>query len=626
MNRISACGLTLATILMAWMSCSVFAAEPISRFAHLEQGWTETDRTWFYSANQGSRLVPYEWFLALEVPDGEQLFRDASRMERLHYLSRPSDPETNPDGLPIGFVKDPARGEGGRNWLGLTCAACHTSQINYRGVAYRIDGGPGHGDIQTFLEELATALEKIHTDDAKFQRFSAKVLGAGSSRAAREKLRADVVKVAMMRRDFQKRNATKHPYGYARVDAFGIIMNEVLAHGLDLPQNAQPPNAPVSYPFLWDTPHHDFVQWNGAAPNRPLGTHIVGPLARNVGEVLGVFGELRVPSEPEVKPGYGSSAHVENLFWIEQRLKKLRSPRWPEAFPAINPALKSKGEKIFARDCRGCHQDIDRSDPRRRVTAVLTPLEEVNSDPLMATNFAGRTAKTGRLEGRPKLLLVGPKFGPSAPAAEILRHVIKEVIQRGIIERAEVSTADELAKLRRLRELPDRTSLRDLPTLQSLRDLRELVQVLERLQLERLEDLREFVELAELLDLSTNKLEALDQLYRPGEQNSVLAYKARPLNGIWATAPYLHNGSVANLDDLLRPAVDRAVSFNESSREFDPVKVGFATGDAEVATSLFKVKDDEGHLIPGNSNQGHEYGTGLSEAERRQLLEYLKSL
>ncbi len=94
-------------------------------------------------------------------------------------------------------------------------------------------------------------------------------------------------------------------------------------------------------------------------------------------------------------------------------------------------------------------------------------------------------------------------------------------------------------------------------------------------------------------------------------------YKARPLNGIWATAPYLHNGSVPNLDELLKPAAQRAQKFRVGSREFDAERVGFRTdvGDFEFDTAL-----------PGNSSAGHEYSLALTDLERKQLIEYMKSL
>ncbi len=96
-------------------------------------------------------------------------------------------------------------------------------------------------------------------------------------------------------------------------------------------------------------------------------------------------------------------------------------------------------------------------------------------------------------------------------------------------------------------------------------------------------------------------------------------YKARPLNGIWSTAPYLHNGSVPNLYQLLLPADQRDKVFYTGNREFDPVKVGQISSDQpgsfEFDTSLY-----------GNSNSGHEYATDLSEEERYQLIEFLKTL
>jgi hypothetical protein len=76
-------------------------------------------------------------------------------------------------------------------------------------------------------------------------------------------------------------------------------------------------------------------------------------------------------------------------------------------------------------------------------------------------------------------------------------------------------------------------------------------------------------------------------------------YKARPLDGIWATAPFLHNGSVPNLDELLKPVAARVTKFQMGSREFDVQAVGYRTdlGDFTFDTTA----------QPGNSNAGHDY-------------------
>ncbi|MEO7271713.1 MAG: di-heme-cytochrome C peroxidase [Vicinamibacterales bacterium] len=108
-----------------------------------------------------------------------------------------------------------------------------------------------------------------------------------------------------------------------------------------------------------------------------------------------------------------------------------------------------------------------------------------------------------------------------------------------------------------------------------------------------------------------------------------LIYKARPLNGIWAVAPFQHNGSVPNLYLLLSPQSDRPDKFWAGSKEFDPVKVGYDSAEISGATELDTSK-------PGNSNAGHEFKDGprgkgvigalLSPADRMAIIEYLKSL
>ena len=111
------------------------------------------------------------------------------------------------------------------------------------------------------------------------------------------------------------------------------------------------------------------------------------------------------------------------------------------------------------------------------------------------------------------------------------------------------------------------------------------------------------------------------------DDSPILGYKFRPLTGIWATAPYLHNGSVPTLYDVLLPPSDRPTSFYVGTREFDPVKVGFKTEQSAENGFLFRVFDDQGKPIQGNLNTGHDYNNaGLSAADREALVEYMKGL
>lgn len=103
-----------------------------------------------------------------------------------------------------------------------------------------------------------------------------------------------------------------------------------------------------------------------------------------------------------------------------------------------------------------------------------------------------------------------------------------------------------------------------------------------------------------------------------------LKYKARPLNGIWATAPYLHNGSIPNLWELLQAPKDRVTSFWVGSREFDAKKVGFITNEGK---NEFRVNDSNGKLMPGNSNLGHDYAGGqYTDDQKWAIIEYMKTL
>jgi hypothetical protein len=114
----------------------------------------------------------------------------------------------------------------------------------------------------------------------------------------------------------------------------------------------------------------------------------------------------------------------------------------------------------------------------------------------------------------------------------------------------------------------------------------------------------------------------LKGLFRPATAASAgAAYESRALHGIWATAPYLHNGSVPNLWELLTPARERKKTFMVGSRVFDPKNVGYMTDRSPFQNATF-VADPEN--ANGNGNGGHEYGTSLTAEERWALIEYLK--
>jgi hypothetical protein len=99
-------------------------------------------------------------------------------------------------------------------------------------------------------------------------------------------------------------------------------------------------------------------------------------------------------------------------------------------------------------------------------------------------------------------------------------------------------------------------------------------------------------------------------------------YVAVPLDGVWLRAPYLHNGSVPSLQDLLEPAEGRPKVFHRGYDLYDPARVGFVSDGALAERTGMRYDTS----LPGNGNGGHLYGTALSSAEKRALIEFLKTL
>jgi len=100
-------------------------------------------------------------------------------------------------------------------------------------------------------------------------------------------------------------------------------------------------------------------------------------------------------------------------------------------------------------------------------------------------------------------------------------------------------------------------------------------------------------------------------------------YANMPLDGIWLRAPYLHNGSVPTLRDLLEPSEKRPQEFYRGYDVFDQKNVGFVSNIAAEGGHQFFRYDT---TLPGNSNRGHVYGTTLSPEEKDAVLEYMKKL
>src|SRR5439155_17107298 len=112
------------------------------------------------------------------------------------------------------------------------------------------------------------------------------------------------------------------------------------------------------FPLLWDAPRHDYVQWTAFSGNAGPGA-----IGRNAGEVIGVFGRVEVQhheTEAEARRGYRSSVEAGALVDMEESLRWLKSPSWPETIlPPIDRARAARGAELYRTACVSCHALLD---------------------------------------------------------------------------------------------------------------------------------------------------------------------------------------------------------------------------------------------------------------------------
>lgn len=648
----------------------------------LDQNWSTEDRHWFHHASQGTATfpVPYDWFVALEQP-GIHLFtqpgllKDSEYLERFGFLPSPKSvradqmslrrfgylgssdatsappvesapppavaglrptPVENFDGLPVGFARltalaNPATGGHEPDRIGLTCAACHTGSIRYKGVSVRFDGGPGMLELKKL--ELATALSILYTVyvPGRFERFATLVLGPEANSAERRKLKRELAMrgdyVLNQKNSLDKAIADKRQIdteeGFGRLDALNRIGNQVFSTDLTdagltgFERNLNARDAPVSFPPIWTVPWFLWAQYDAS---------IQQPLVRNAGEALGVSALLNLSPDYPADTLFRSSVQIENLDRIETMLRGpdldqdskafggLASPKWPsQIFPddplwKINPARVSSGRAIYAEICAECHLGpiddpvFDKQFPDKAFwsskhwdskNAILNPVQKsaagMGTDPAQANVLASRKVDV------PGFLNIQPAddLGTNCPDVNIPRASSTEMMfslaLMSLVERVNTKWMDE----HKLPE-PDRAKL-----------------------------------------LGTRK-----NCPNPAGKPQ---YRARPLNGVWATAPYLHNGSVPSLYWMLKPAAERPTQFCMGARDFDPEQVGFRVLAGEKPNcskgeTLFSTTGKDGSPIKGNSVLGHSLegtpgpgkpgviGRMLTDEERYDLIEYLKTL
>ncbi|MBB6343461.1 mono/diheme cytochrome c family protein [Pseudomonas fluvialis] len=560
-----------------------------SQVHYLEQ-WSEQARQTYYYTPQGTQVkgLRYDWFGALEKPFSRDRFAAPDNLARFGLLVDPKQQPTaqNPGNLPVGFARHQDN-ESGTWYLDITCAACHTGELRYQGQAVRIDGGQAlHSLASTvptlrggsFGQALAASMVETYLNPVKFSRFAKTVLGERYPKG-KDQLRGEFKTVLgrMLATSWNDTHRSLYPTaeGFGRTDAFGRIANTVYGDALD-PANYREGNAPVSYPHVWDIWKFDWVQWNGSA---------MQPMARNIGEALGVGAPLRLfnddGSPVQGDERYASGVRVRDLHTLEETLKQLKPPQWPEAvFGKVDLKLASQGRALFRENCAYCHAP-NPVEPDQRLAPSRNPEWKLR---IVPTSIVGT----------------------DSTAADNIADHRYDIRKLGW-------SKEELGKLD-VRLLDGSLEQIDFASISSAKGLAYLTA---------------FVENRAYRDagISGSERAQMDGFGLPIGVREKRGYKARPLQGIWATPPFLHNGSVPNLFELLSPVSERSTQFWVGNFEYDPRRAGYQS---EKFPGGFLLDT----RITGNGNQGHEFrdgcrtdgviGRALQPEERWALIEYLK--
>lgn len=558
------CCLLLALACVLPLSNTSVSAQSVNQsddLVYLNQAWTPEDRAKYYWGAQGSALLSYDIYLALEVVGKNELFNSPSNSERLGLLVDPVDLKNNPDNFPIGVTKSEIKaGTLKGNYVGLTCAACHTNQIQYKGSQIRIDGGnASRFDISLWLKTLSASIDVPlnHPDQfaALLQRIRTR--GPVDEQDLKARLKADAEFIKLQLKDSF---ILPDPPGPGRTDAFTEEGNTVLAIHTGIKENARPAIAPVKPPFLWNAPHSAWVEWSGVAAN---------PLVRNFSEVMGVFARFDASDSQKNFNEIESTIDLRGIVEIEKMLRRLAPPAWPEqVLGKLDQARIKEGSTLFQKHCIECHSSYpyrwsaSRANGFRMIENAMVPLEIIGTDP--------NHLSTPLLDPTPSAMtkhLSALLNGKSKVTPGELFSVIQLPMIEYEMKRAGPFTPEEI--------------------------------------------------------LSMNGY--IDSSFT--QKPPVNSYKAAPREGAWSTAPFLHNGSVPNLYELLSPLSERSKTFY-INREFDPVKLGFDTTKTSTGF-LFDTR------LVGNSNSGHLFenkkgpgviGPALSPEQRYALIEYIKSI
>ena len=529
----------------------------------IQNGWTAPERTEYHHKSEGSELMPYALLANLTDVDTGKPFLD--NMERFGFIPDGPDPANNPHGLPIGLTTGHSRNLGhlGLEVVGFNCAGCHVSQLTYKGKRILIDGAPSHVDLQAYQLSFKRSFE-----------------------------------------------AAMRP---AKLVALVLAFNRTLLGGDSPPDEASYSSdpsvkgagdvkaAPTGDRSFRNASSRAADAADGAAPLRKE-----SPLARFRTTVALLKAQLAYVENGKLlvigtEPGPGridAFGAARNLLFPKDAGKMQSPVSFPFIWDVPDTVQQSEANAVWIHYDGNTNSILERNIGQALgMGAVFDPTNYKST--LRIENLHWLEVQTHKLTP-PKWPadVLGPIDETKAQAGEkIFNQVCRDCHQNRLFDLTDVGTDPQRANsfgqpVASAGGKPFPLAVK--PILDSLKA-------------------RAFLDDGVSAD-DQKKMDAPNVIWRATGQ-----YPARPLPGAWATAPYLHNGSVPTLWHLLHPD-QRPGTFITGNAEFDPAKIGYVTTGKGWTFDTSQ---------PGNSNIGHagdRFGANLTEEQKAMLLEYLKTI
>ncbi len=360
--------------------------------------------------------------------------------------------------------------------------------------------------------------------------------------------------------------------GYARTDAFGRIGNTVARMYDPVPLTAN-----VSLPSIWGVKYRDLFHYNA-------NTNSV--LMRNIGQSFGLGAvlikdyakdELR-PATPEgfKKGAYRATTNIPGLIELENLMYKIKVPQWTKIMgDDIDKMKVIPGCKVYLKYCVDCHSSNGRVGPTEELIKYKTfPLNTIGmrTDP----NQAVMQAKLIKNKHSPlKSLRQGI---PLKDALFTFTQSVRDQYLHDNPQARDPQRPDRLLAMRSSRDLRGKEEFRD-PYLGEVK--------------------------AEM-----SYMNFLDRNGRPMEGKGIgTGYAARHLAGVWSSPPFLHNGSVASIMELLTHPSLRKKQFDVATVDYDPRTLGYRSrySSANLAKRC-KTHEDECFTAEDESHHKYFYG------------------